>query len=579
MTDFYFERRAFLLGALRAATASAAGSFFVAEGQARDESFQPTFAPLDDFIARYMRAMNSPGLTLALADTKGAVRTAAFGFSDLETKVPVTPDLLFEIGSISKSFVALTLLQLREEGKLDLQRPILGYLPWLPIEANYGTITVHHLLTHTSGLPDALVLFLSDPHARHVQGFKPGEHFHYCNIGFAILGYLVEKLDHRPWSEAVRSRMFEPLGMTSSAAVIANENRKRTAKSYVPFYEDRTYVRDAPLALAGNLVFDDAAGSVVSTPGDMALYLEMLLRKGQGPRGRIVSEESFALFSKPYIKAPDLSPTASYGYGIGVDQLDGHTILRHTGGMVSFISAMHIDLDAGVAAFASVNAGLGYRPNPVTQFAVQLMNARAQSKALPKPPDIADPIVVKNADEYAGAYSSANGGKITVVSDGDRLTMRVGSQSVPLQSAGDDVFVATVPDFQRFPILFGRAEAPLEGAPQKKISPVMELMYGADWYTNEKYAGPRDYAPDPYLEALTGHYRADSAWFGSTRVVLRKGRLWLDGVTSLERLGERLFRIGDDPFNPDTVEFFYVAEGKAQMAKINGADLWRISIL
>ncbi len=578
MTGSYLERRAFLLGALRSAAVCAAGSFFVAEGTPVDQSVQPAFAPLDDFIAKYMRAMNSPGLTLALADTKGAVRTATFGFSDLEIKLPVTPDLLFEIGSISKSFVALTLLQLREEGKLDLQRPILEYLPWLPIEANYGTITVHHLLTHTSGLPDALVLFLSDPRARHAQGFRPGEHFHYCNIGFTILGYLVEKLDRRPWSEAVRTRIFGPLGMTSSAAVVANENRKRTAKSYVPFYDDRTYVRDAPLALAGNLVFDDAAGSVVSTPGDMALYLQMLLRKGQGLRGRIVSEESFALFSKPYIKAGDLSPTASYGYGIGVDELDGHTILRHTGGMVSFISAMHVDLDSGVAAFASVNAGQGYRPNPVTQFAVQLMSARSQSKALPKPPEISDPMLVKNAGDYTGAYTSPNGGKITVLAEGGRLTMRAGSQSVPLQLAGDDVFLATVAEFQRFPILFGRAESSPQEAAAKKTSPVVELMHGTDWYANDNYAGPRSYPADPYLESFTGHYRADSAWFGSTRVVLRKGSLWLDGVTSLERLGESLFRIGDDPVNPDTVEFFYVVEGKAQLVKINGADLWRISI-
>lgn len=177
MLGSYLERRAFLAGALRAASACTASGLFVAEGAAREQSFDPVFRPLDEFIAEYMRAMNSPGLTLALANTYGIARTAAFGFSDLETRVPVTPDLLFEIGSISKSFVALTLLQLREEGKLDLNRPILEYLPWLPIEANYGVITVHHLLTHSSGLPDALILFLTNPQARHVQAFKPASTF------------------------------------------------------------------------------------------------------------------------------------------------------------------------------------------------------------------------------------------------------------------------------------------------------------------------------------------------------------------------------------------------------------------
>jgi CubicO group peptidase (beta-lactamase class C family) len=151
MLGSYLERRAFLLGGLRAAAASTAASFWVAESAAQEQSFDPAFRPLDEFIRQYMRAMNSPGLTLALANTNGSVRTATFGFSDLEARKSLTPDLLFEIGSISKSFAALTLLQLGEEGKLDLQRPILEYLPWLPIEASYGVITVHHLLTHTFG--------------------------------------------------------------------------------------------------------------------------------------------------------------------------------------------------------------------------------------------------------------------------------------------------------------------------------------------------------------------------------------------------------------------------------------------
>jgi D-alanyl-D-alanine carboxypeptidase len=366
--------------------------------------------------------------------------------------------------------------------------------------------------------------------------------------------------------------------MTASAAVIANENRNRTAKSYVPFYDDLTYVRQGALAPAGNLVFDDAAGSVVSTPGDMALYLQMLLRKGQGPRRRLVSEESFALFSKRYIKAKEFSPTASYGYGIAIDQLDGHTILRHTGGMASFMSAMHVDLDAGVAAFASINAGQGYRPNPVTQFAVQLMSAQAGRKTLPKAPDLPDPMVIRNAGDYAGTYVSTNGREVVVASEGDRLSMRLGSQSVPLQSAGDDTFLATVQDWERFPMVFGRAEQSAGDADGKKKSPVVELMHGAEWYINGKYSGPRSFAVPPGLESFVGHYRADSVWLGSTRVVLRKGRLWLDGVVPLQPLGQALFRVGDDPFNPDTVEFFYVVEGKARLMKLTGADLWRVDV-
>jgi CubicO group peptidase (beta-lactamase class C family) len=167
-----------------------------------------------------MKAMNAPGMTLALARREGAGRVATFGFADRESQEAVTPDHLFQVGSITKSFVALTCLQLHDEGKLDFDRPILEYLPWLPIVAKQGVITPHHLLTHTSGLPNALGFLMSDPGARYVQAYRPGEHFHYCNLGYCILGHLIAHIDERSWSESVRRRIFEPIGMKASSAVI-----------------------------------------------------------------------------------------------------------------------------------------------------------------------------------------------------------------------------------------------------------------------------------------------------------------------------------------------------------------------
>ncbi|MGA7412900.1 MAG: serine hydrolase domain-containing protein [Bryobacteraceae bacterium] len=200
----FLNRRALLFGSLRAAGASVTlASLPVRESFGADTSALGEFNEVDAFITDYIQAMNAPGLTLGMANTSGTVRAAAFGFSDLEAKTPLVAEHMFEIGSITKSFVALTLLQMREEGKVDLSRPVLEYLPWLPIQIDHGAITVHHLLTHSSGLPDSLGMFSTDPQARLVQGFKPGEHFHYCNAGFQILGYLIQKLDQRPWGDSV----------------------------------------------------------------------------------------------------------------------------------------------------------------------------------------------------------------------------------------------------------------------------------------------------------------------------------------------------------------------------------------
>jgi CubicO group peptidase (beta-lactamase class C family) len=525
--------------------------------------------PLDDFIHRYLREMNAPGLTLGLANRSGIVRTASFGLADLEAKTPLTPDMRFQIGSISKSFVALTLLQLRDEGKLDLGRPILEYLPWLPIETGYGVVTVHHLLTHTSGLPDSLNLFASDPSWRHVQGFMPGEHFYYCNVGFSILGHLISKLDGRPWPQAIRARIMEPLGMTASRAMIDDTSRSSCPSSYKPFYEDRPYPRHGRLAKAEDLVFDDAAGSVLSTPGDMARYMQMILNRGAGPNGRIVSEDGFASFSKSYIKALEFGPTAGYGYGIAVDKMGEHTVLRHTGGMDSYASAILMDLDGGVAAFASINAMQGFRPNAVVEYAARLIGFDWQQKGPQRAPAIPDSSVIANAGDYAGVYASPAGKQVEVKTAGKRLELfaGAGASANPLEATGADAFVSTGAGYTTFPILFGRSA-------DKHVT---ELSYGSEWYFNEHYSGPKEF-PTPFgLEGLTGYYRADSAWVGTVQIVLRNGQLWLDGAAPLEREGGNLFRVaGSGPVSIERAEFRRIVDGRARVLNLSGVDLWRI---
>lgn len=524
----------------------------------------PDDKALDNFIDRYMKAMNSPGMTLALARRDGPSRIATFGFSNLETREAVTPDHLFQVGSITKSFVALTCLQLHDEGKLDLDRPILEYLPWLPIVAKQGTITPHHLLTHTSGLPNALGMLMSDPAIRYVQAYRPGEHFHYCNLGYCILGHLIATIDQRPWAESVRQRIFQRIGMKASSAVIGGETQLRMARSYLPKFDDRLHPRFGEIAPTGYLIFDNAAGSVTSTPADMALYMQMLMKGGAG----VISKDSFAKFTKPYIEAAELGPTSKYGYGIGVDTLDGHTILRHTGGMASFMSSITVDLDNGVAAFASINAMLGYRPVPVTQFAVQLMNAEKQGKPGPAPPALNNPREVKNAADFAGIFEAPSGSKLHVVAEGSALYLAAADKKIPLESLGENAFLADEYSWRRFPLVFGRNSA-------KKV---VELSHGADWYVNESYSGPKTFSTPPQYEPFVGHYRSDSPWFRSTRIVIRNGRLWADGTGALEPIGPALFRAGGDSFSPDVAEFLHVASGKAQLLKVNGSDLWRVEI-
>src|SRR6185503_18416270 len=214
--------------------------------------------------------------------------------------------------------------------------------------------------------------------------------------------------------------------------------RRLMAIGYEPLNEGKPFFAHGPLAEAQWLEVDIAAGSVASTPADMAKYIRMLLNRGALPKGRLLSEEAFALFTKSAIDSPYRGEPASYGYGIWVSDIAGHMRLRHTGGMVAFSSSIDVDVTAGIGAFASVNANLrGYRPVSVTKYAIELFNASLAGKSLPDPPPPAPaPDEVKNAADYAGIYTSPDGKKLELVAEGEKLILVHGSRRIPLERPG-----------------------------------------------------------------------------------------------------------------------------------------------
>jgi D-alanyl-D-alanine carboxypeptidase len=569
-----FSRRQFVAAGIKGAAVAAASNFVVFDSLAQgtkpaNSKYAAVFTGLDKFVEQYMRAMNSPGLTLVLATREGVQRVTTYGFTDIETKVAVRPDELFQIGSISKSFVANCLLQLHQEGKLDLHKPVVDYLPWFRIDSSFAPITTHHLLTHTSALPGIPSPFLSDPAAKHRAADPPGQFFHYNNMAFVVLGHLVWTLDGRPLPEVFRKRVFEPLGMTLTEPGITLDTRARTAKNYAAFQNDRPYTRFGRLAEAPAIVLTDGSGCIASTPADMGLYIQMIANKGLGPKGPLLSPESFELFSTPHIKAEEFGPTASYGYGIAVDTLDGHKILRHTGGMVSFMSAMHIDVDSGVGAFASINAMQGYRPNPVAQYAMQLMRALDERKSSPAVPKLPSPTKVENASSYSGVFKNEHGQQIEFAADGEALFLVHGGKRMPLEG-GDDSFNSGPGDFERFSFVFGRADS------KDPKSPVVEVGWGHDWFTNEKYRGLRKFDYPPQWNEYVGHYRNENPWIGSMRIVLRKGKLLADGAAPLEPGEGGIFHLRDEEHNPEWIRFGESINGKAMRLKFSGEDFWRV---
>jgi hypothetical protein len=290
--------------------------------------------------------------------------------------------------------------------------------------------------------------------------------------------------------------------------------------------------------------------------------MRALINRGQLPGGRrLFSEESFRRMIAPAIKAPFRGEEASYGYGLWVSETEGHTRLRHTGGMVAFSSSLDVDLTGRVGAFASVNANLrGYRPVAVTKFAIETLNAALAGKALPAlPAPAAPPEEVRDAADFAGTYTAPDGRRLTLVAEGQRLVLVHKGRRVALERAGGpNLFLVKHPDFDLFLLGFVR-----EG------DKVTEAFHGGDWYAGARYTGPREFEHPKEWEGFTGHYHNDSPWYGDARVVLRKGRLWLDGFQPLVARADGTFGVGD-PDAPDRVSFESVIGGRAMRLNYSG---------
>jgi hypothetical protein len=292
----------------------------------------------------------------------------------------------------------------------------------------------------------------------------------------------------------------------------------------------------------------------------------MLLNRGALPKGRLISEESFALFTKPLIDSPYRGEPAGYGYGLWVSDINGHTRLRHTGGMVAFSSSIDVDVTGNIGAFASVNANLrGYRPVAVTKYAVELFNASADSKPLPEAPaPPPSPTEVKNAADYVGTYTTLDGKKLELVADGAKLVLVYGNRRIILERAGGDRFIVKHPDLDTYVLGFVREN-----------QQVTQAYHGANWYLGEKYTGPKTFETKKEWEGFVGHYNNDSPWYGDTRIVMRKGQLFVEGVQPLAPRGDGKFGLGD-PDGPDWMNFESIVDGRAMRLNFSGIIFRRV---
>ncbi|MCJ7561746.1 MAG: beta-lactamase family protein, partial [Thermoplasmata archaeon] len=154
---------------------------------------------IEEYLNKWMKLNGTPGLSLAITDRDRMIASYCIGKADISSHRPVSPHTLFQIGSVSKSFTCIALLQLAEKGVIDLNKKIVSYLPWFETKSGHEDITIHHMMTHTSGLiigSDALPTAESEVWSlRLTDATSPkGSHFHYSNSAYKTLGILLETI-------------------------------------------------------------------------------------------------------------------------------------------------------------------------------------------------------------------------------------------------------------------------------------------------------------------------------------------------------------------------------------------------
>src|SRR5919197_5876831 len=183
-------------------------------------SRDPVLDRVREFARMRLHGMSWAGISIGLTTRDETLGVVTDGFADLDSREPVRPDHLFQLGSIGKSFTAIALLQLHEEGRLDLRAPVTEYLPWFEVKRR-PPITIHHLLTHTSGLFTGMEISTDGAFdvwwlREEELGFAPGTDYSYSNMGYRTLGLVLEAITGSPYAEEIGARILRPLGMRAT---------------------------------------------------------------------------------------------------------------------------------------------------------------------------------------------------------------------------------------------------------------------------------------------------------------------------------------------------------------------------
>lgn len=394
----------------------------------------PALVQALDALATENFPADQPGAAVLVEKDGQVLLRKGYGMANLELGIPVRPDMVFEVGSVTKQFTAAAILMLAEQGKLQIEDDITRHFPDFPTHGK--KITIEHLLTHTSGIPsytgmddwaeqmrqditvDQLVAFFQGKPLE----FEPGAKMAYNNSGYVLLGAIVEKVSGKSYEDFVEQEIFQPLGMTHSR--YGHQSEVVTGRAYGYEKEEDGYHNAAYLSLTQPY----AAGSLMSTLDDLALWDKALAGE------KLLKRTSLDRMFKPVRLTSGLPTT--YGYGLSTFDFQGHRVIEHGGDINGFSShLLRMPEDRLFVTVLSNNPAAPRRPDALAlRLAARVLGRSAEAtSALQLSPEA--------MAEYVGVYRvDPKVARVVTLENGRLYSQRLGSSKLALVPLDRDRF-------------------------------------------------------------------------------------------------------------------------------------------
>jgi CubicO group peptidase (beta-lactamase class C family)/tetratricopeptide (TPR) repeat protein len=392
-----------------------------------------SFEALLDIARSELKESRTPGAAIALVDGDRVVFTAGVGVSDVESGAPIRPEMLFRLGSTTKMFTAATLVTVAGERGVALDSPIGAVVSGL--DPALARLTPHQLLSHTSGLRDEAPMFGRHDDEALGAGIRamnarmfftePASIYSYSNPGYWTAGFVAETLAGEPFADAVRTRIFVPLGMTRSTF------RPTLAMTYPLAQGHEAPGTNAPAIIrpAANNTATWPAGSMFSNVQDLSRFVIAFMNGGRLDGRQVLAPRVVEALARRHAGIP--GGDASYGYGLQVAERGGVTLVSHGGSRAGYGSNILMVPSRRMAAIVLGNrtgSGLGTTTRRGVEMLLSVADGALDPASRTEPASASEREAVT---AWAGRYSQGTSSAADLVVSGERIVVREGGRERP----------------------------------------------------------------------------------------------------------------------------------------------------